>query len=105
MAKNTAAQVNTAPDRSASDSPRRTRITPLIIGLRTYRYTPATTRRRGGSHGASVPRPRVANCQTVVQINPNPAAITTAPTRIAARPSGVAAGHAPEPAGREETMR
>src|SRR5712691_4492715 len=37
---------------------------PTYMGLRTKRYGPVMTSRRGGSKGAGVPRPRQANSQT-----------------------------------------
>src|SRR5262249_18094178 len=38
--------------------------TARYMGLRTYRYSPRTTRCSGGAGGAGVPRPSIANCAT-----------------------------------------
>lgn len=46
-----------------TDSPINIVTTPLIIGLRTYRYGPTATSRCVGSHGASVPFPTRANSE------------------------------------------
>src|SRR5215831_7669179 len=45
---------------------------PIDIGLRTKRYGPRTTRRRGGSIGSGVPRPCVANVRTHHSAIPTP---------------------------------
>src|SRR6266542_2094293 len=45
-------------------SPRSAMPMPRYIGLRTKRYGPLITSRRGGSNGAGVPKPRHANSQT-----------------------------------------
>jgi hypothetical protein len=46
---------------SQENLPHTIKVTHRYIGLRTYRYKPRTTRTRGGSIGASVPRPERAN--------------------------------------------
>src|SRR5437870_524329 len=56
----------------------------MYIGLRTKRYGPTMTSRRGGSNGAGVPRPitmKVAMHQTATSV---PAVPTTKPTTCAA---------------------
>ena len=62
-----------------SVSPIRTRPTPVIIGLRTRRYGPSTTRCRVGSHGASVPSPSASKSAIVWATRTAPAASSTAP--------------------------
>src|SRR3954452_17559348 len=84
-AKNPRAHASSGSERSPRVSPNRISTTPLIIGLRTCRYTPATTRCLGGSHGASVPRPRVAKWRMVATTSASPQRITTAPGNAAAR--------------------
>jgi hypothetical protein len=49
---------------SASASPMRNVPIPTYIGFRTHRYSPRTTRCRGGSNGAGVPRPVHAKSKT-----------------------------------------
>src|SRR6266516_3629964 len=53
---------------------------PRYIGFRTHRYGPETTRRRGGSNGAGVPRPRQANSQTHGSATAAPIATTIQPS-------------------------
>ncbi len=64
-------------------------ITPVIIGLRTYRYGPATTSRCGGSQGAGVPEPKRKNM--AIDDNENPAA-GTASTHPNQNPSEFGSG-------------
>src|SRR5262249_40751059 len=53
--------------------------TARYIGLRTYRYSPRTTRCSVGAGGAGVPRPSVANCVNDPSSAAAPAAISTPP--------------------------
>src|SRR5437762_443739 len=61
-------------------SPIRATPMPRYIGFRTQRYGPETTRRRGGSNGAGVPRPRHANSQTHGSAIAAPIAMTIQPS-------------------------
>jgi hypothetical protein len=63
---------------SASASPMRNVPIPTYIGFRTHRYSPRTTRCRGGSNGAGVPRPVHAKSKTQ-------RTMIAAPTVISAR--------------------
>ena len=56
----------------------------MYIGLRTSRYGLATTKRRGGSNGAGVPRPITMNVTMHHSASTAPLAPTTAPTTCAA---------------------
>src|SRR6266511_755371 len=47
------------------------------MGLRTQRYGPTVTRRRGASHGPGVPLPTTAKAETHARYRAAPAAITT----------------------------
>src|SRR6266540_452385 len=47
------------------------------MGLRTQRYGPTATRRRGASHGPGVPLPTTAKAETHARYRTAPAAITT----------------------------
>src|SRR5262249_40997426 len=53
--------------------------TARYMGLRTYRYSPRTTRCSVGAGGAGVPRPSVANCVNDPSSAAAPAAISTPP--------------------------
>src|ERR1700682_657004 len=73
---------------------------PTYIGLRTQRYGPLTTSRRGGSNGAGVPRPRQAKART--QGTP-----ITVPMATTIQPRGCGSSNAREPAnhrGRKESQ-
>src|SRR6185369_3789802 len=61
---NVAAQTARTREPWNTDSPINIVTTPLIIGLRTYRYGPIATSFCVGSHGASVPFPTRANSET-----------------------------------------
>src|SRR5216684_1367272 len=63
---------------SASAPPMRNVPIPTYIGFRTHRYSPRTTRCRGGSNGAGVPRPVHAKSKTQ-------RTMIAAPTVISAR--------------------
>src|SRR5678810_632662 len=58
---NASAQSARRHDPNTTASPVRIVATPVIIGLRVYRYGPTATRLDVGSHGASVPLPTRTN--------------------------------------------
>src|SRR6266516_3773795 len=62
--RNVTAQTATTREPRCSASPISIVTTAVIIGLRTYWYGPTATRRRVGSHGASVPWPTRAKSET-----------------------------------------
>jgi hypothetical protein len=49
----------------------------MYIGLRTQRYGPAATKRRGGSHGPGVPLPTIANAHRHQKYRAAPKTMTT----------------------------
>ncbi len=104
IARNVTAHASTPSDLKAKASPSKITRTPLIIGLRTCRYTPTTTSRRGGSHGASVPRPTVAKCHTVTHTSVSPNAMITVPLKSAAALAGFAISQTGRDEGRERTI-
>ena len=56
----------------------------MYIGLRTIRYGPTTTKRRGGSNGAGVPRPITTKATMHHSARTAPLAPTTTPPTCAA---------------------
>src|SRR5215831_2138496 len=56
-----------------------TDVTARYIGLRTYRYSPRTTRCSVGAGGAGVPRPSIVNCANDPSSVAAPAAISSPP--------------------------
>ncbi len=84
---NVAAQAPCGAERSPSARPHSMKITPEIIGLQTYRYGPLTTKRRGGSHGASVPRPSIQKGRSDAVKRARPMAAIAAPTTSPVRPA------------------
>jgi len=85
MTRNMTAHWACGPERSINASPNNTNSTPDIIGLRTYRYGPRTTRWRGGSQGASVPFPSLANRRIDETKSNSPSTSRPSPTICAIR--------------------
>src|SRR4029453_17515040 len=75
-------QTSSAVEPNTTASPARTKATPLIIGLRTWRYGPRATSFAVGSQGASVPSPIVEKSRIVHTTNTRPTAIGTTPTAL-----------------------
>jgi hypothetical protein len=65
-------QTNSGMERSSTASPRRSKKTPRIIGLRTKRYGPHATNRVGGFQGAGVPSPCRAKAKAEHSADVNP---------------------------------
>jgi hypothetical protein len=66
------AQINRTGDQNKSASPDKIQSTPVIMGFRTYRYGPLTTKVFGGFQGASVPFPNRKKRRIVVTARNTP---------------------------------
>lgn len=69
-------------------SPDKTRITPEIIGFRTWAYKPVVTNLLVGSQGANVPLPILKNIRMVINIIDSPTPIIIIPIIVVQSPLG-----------------
>ena len=91
MSRRAAAYPKRTDARKSVASPSTISVTAMYMGLRTYRYTPLTTSWRGGSMGAGVPLPRIANSQPQRKYSAAPQANSRIPAAAIQPPSALSA--------------